>query len=69
MDAYEPGQLVVKARIKTVPLEQWMVGRELRKRLARTLADRGIRMPVPHMALRMEQQDRNTSHRDTETQS
>ena len=35
VDAFEPGQLVIKARIKTVPLKQWLVGRELRKRIAR----------------------------------
>ena len=26
---------MIKARIKTVPLKQWLVGRELRKRIAR----------------------------------
>ena len=35
IDAFEPDQLVVKARIKTVPQKQWLVGRELRKRIAR----------------------------------
>ena len=46
VDAFEPTQLVVKARIKTVPLKQWMVGRELRKRIAKTLRERGIRCLV-----------------------
>jgi small-conductance mechanosensitive channel len=45
IDAFEATQLVVKARIKTVPLKQWTVGRELRKRIAKTLRERGIRMP------------------------
>jgi moderate conductance mechanosensitive channel len=45
VDAFETTQLVVKGRIKTVPLKQWTVGRELRKRIARTLKERGIRMP------------------------
>ena len=40
-----PTQLVVKGRIKTVPLKQWTVGRELRKRIAKTFRERGIRMP------------------------
>lgn len=64
VDAFEPGQLVIKSRIKTVPLKQWHVGRELRKRIARLFAERGIRMPVPQMTLRME---RETGHRGTET--
>jgi small-conductance mechanosensitive channel len=53
VDAFEPTQLVLKARIKTVPLKQWLVGRELRKRIAKTFRERGIRMPgvpVIHVA-------------------
>jgi moderate conductance mechanosensitive channel len=53
IDAFEPTQLVLKARIKTVPLKQWTVGRELRKRIAKIFRERGIRMPglpVIHMA-------------------
>ena len=51
VDAFEPGQLVVKARIKTVPLKQWVVGRELRKRIARVFSERGIRMPTASMVV------------------
>lgn len=54
VDAFEPGQLVVKARIKTVPLKQWVVGRELRRRIAKLFAERGIHMAVPQMVLRTE---------------
>jgi small conductance mechanosensitive channel len=45
IDAFEATQLVLKARIKTVPLKQWLVGRELRKRIAKTFREREIRMP------------------------
>jgi small conductance mechanosensitive channel len=48
VDAFEPTQLVIKARIKTVPMKQWTVGRELRKRIARTFLEREIRMPGAH---------------------
>jgi small conductance mechanosensitive channel len=54
VDAFEPGQLVVKARIKTVPLKQWVVGRELRKQIARVFGARGIQMPTPHMTVRLD---------------
>jgi small conductance mechanosensitive channel len=54
VDAFEPGQLVVKARIKTVPLKQWVVGRELRKQIARVFSERGIQMPTPHMTVRLD---------------
>jgi moderate conductance mechanosensitive channel len=51
VDAFEPGQLVIKARIKTVPLKQWVVGRELRKRIARIFTERGIHMPSTRMVV------------------
>jgi small conductance mechanosensitive channel len=53
VDAFEATQLVLKARIKTVPMKQWTVGRELRKRIAMTFRERGIKMPggpVIHLA-------------------
>jgi small conductance mechanosensitive channel len=55
VDALEATQIVVKARIKTAPLKQWEVGRELLKRIARLFAERGIQMPRPQMTVRMEQ--------------
>jgi moderate conductance mechanosensitive channel len=51
VDAFEASQLVIKARIKTVPLKQWLVGRELRKRIARVFSERGIRMPTARMVV------------------
>jgi small conductance mechanosensitive channel len=56
VDAFEPAQLVIKARIKTVPLKQWFVGRELRKRIARLFSERGIRMPPPRMVVDLQRQ-------------
>ena len=50
VDAFEQGQLVLKARIKTVPQKQWLVGRELRRRILQAFAQRGIRMATPVMA-------------------
>src|SRR5262245_57612457 len=47
VDAFEQGQLFIKARIKTVPQKQWLVGRELRKRILQAFAQRGIRMATP----------------------
>jgi small conductance mechanosensitive channel len=51
VDSFEQGQLLIKARIKTVPLKQWLVGRELRKRIARRFQERGIKIPVQQMVL------------------
>jgi small conductance mechanosensitive channel len=54
VDAWEPGTLIVKARIKTVPLKQWFVGRELRKRMAKVFTERQIPVPIPEMKIRMD---------------
>ena len=51
VDDFQPGQMMIKGRIKTVPLKQWAVGRELRKRIAATFKKRGIQLPVPRMAV------------------
>jgi small conductance mechanosensitive channel len=53
VDAFEAAQLVLKARIKTVPLKQWIVGRELRRRIVRVFRERGIKtpgVPIIHVA-------------------
>jgi small conductance mechanosensitive channel len=55
IDAIDPGQYTVKGRIKTVPLKQWTVGRELRRRLTALLKERGIDLPRPTLHLYVEQ--------------
>lgn len=46
--------VVIKARLKTVPIEQWAVGREYRRRLKRAFDQRGIEIPFPQRALHWE---------------
>jgi small-conductance mechanosensitive channel len=51
VDAFDQGAQVLKARIRTVPQKQWLVGRELRRRIAKTFVERGIEWaPVPAVA-------------------
>jgi len=50
VDAFEQTYLVVKTRIKTVPMKQWIVGRELRRRVAQTFREKGISIAVPAAA-------------------
>jgi small conductance mechanosensitive channel len=54
IDAFDDARLVVKARIKTVPLKQWLVGRELRRRMAKIFAERGIAPPTGRMIVTVE---------------
>lgn len=47
VDAFGDYAVILKMRIKTMPLKQWEVGRELRRRIAKTFAQRGIEIPLP----------------------
>jgi small conductance mechanosensitive channel len=66
VDDFQPGQIVIKGRIKTVPLKQWLVGRELRKRIAATLKARDIDLPVPKMNVSIEKLDELIGRRSIE---
>jgi small-conductance mechanosensitive channel len=50
LDAFSEWSMQLKLRIKTVPLKQWDVGRELRKRIRRMLAQHGVQVPYPAIA-------------------
>lgn len=51
VDAFEDSQVTIKIRIKTVPLKQWEVGRELRRRIKRAFDGAGIEIPFPHVSV------------------
>jgi small-conductance mechanosensitive channel len=51
VDAFEESQVTLKTRIKTLPLKQWEVGREMRRRIKKTFAAKGIEIPFRHVAI------------------
>ena len=51
VDAVAEAGVIVKARIRTVPMEQWRVGREYRKRLKKAFDAEGIRIPTAQRAM------------------
>jgi small conductance mechanosensitive channel len=48
LDKFAESAIVIKARIKTVPLSQWAIGREYRKRLKYAFDENKILIPFPH---------------------
>jgi small-conductance mechanosensitive channel len=48
VDQFADSAVVMKARFKTKPIEQWAVGREYRRRLKKAFDERGIEIPFPH---------------------
>ena len=53
VDAFGESEVVIKARIKTLPIEQWAVGREYRRRLKKAFDRDNIEIPFPHRTLYM----------------
>ena len=51
VDAFADSAVVIKARIMTKPIKQWMVGREFNRRMKRRFDELGIEIPFPHMTL------------------
>lgn len=47
VDAFEEHAIRFKMRIKTAPLKQWFVGRELRRRIIKALQEHGIELWSP----------------------
>lgn len=51
VDSFGPSEVVIKCMIKTRPLKQWDVGRELRRRIKNRFDELGIEIPFPHMSI------------------
>ena len=51
VDAFGDWAVQMKVRIKTVPLKQWDVGRELRRRIVKAFDAARIRDAVPRTAI------------------
>jgi small-conductance mechanosensitive channel len=53
VDNFADSAVVIKARLKTRPLQQFTVGREYRRRLKKAFDAEGIEIPFPHRTLYM----------------
>jgi small conductance mechanosensitive channel len=49
VDDFKESSVTLKFRIKTVPLKQWEIGRELRRRIKQVLDREGIHLPSPRL--------------------
>jgi small-conductance mechanosensitive channel len=53
VDNFAASSVSLRFRIKTVPLSQWTVGRELRRRVKKAFDRAGIRLPVQQVEVTM----------------
>jgi small conductance mechanosensitive channel len=51
VDDFGDSQVTVKVRLKTVPLKQWEIGREYRRRVKKAFDAQGIEIPFPHLSV------------------
>jgi small-conductance mechanosensitive channel len=53
LDSFAASSVVIKARIKTKPIQQWRIGREFNRRLKNKFDELNIEIPFPHMTVYM----------------
>lgn len=51
VERFDESQMVIRMMVKTAPLRQWDVGRELRRRIKIKFDEKGIQLPYPHRVL------------------
>ncbi|MBN1355084.1 mechanosensitive ion channel family protein [bacterium] len=51
VDKFDDSAVVIKGRIKTKPIRQWVVGREYLRRIKLAFDERNIEIPFPHLSL------------------
>jgi len=51
LDQFADSAVIVKARIKTQPIQQWTVMREFNRRMKRKFDELNIEMPFPHQTI------------------
>lgn len=51
VDQFADSAVIIKCRMKTQPIKQWRVGREMNRRIKKTFDARGIEIPFPHQTI------------------
>lgn len=56
VDAFAESAVIIKARLKTRPLQQWIVGREFNRRMKKAFDAAGIEIPFPQRVVTVRQE-------------
>ncbi|MDD5069764.1 MAG: mechanosensitive ion channel family protein [Candidatus Omnitrophica bacterium] len=51
VDSFANSAVIIKFRIKTLPIKQWEIMREFNRRLKNRFDELGIEIPFPHQTL------------------
>ena len=61
VDRFADSAVIIQARLKTLAMQQWSVGREFNRRLKKAFDQRGIEMPFPHQTIYFGEDKRGTA--------
>ncbi len=51
VERFDPNSIIFRSRVKTMPAQQWTVGREYNRRIKAIFAERGIEIPFPQQVV------------------
>jgi moderate conductance mechanosensitive channel len=51
VDQFAESAVIIKCRIKTKPIQQWRVGREMNRRIKKSFDAKGVEIPFPHRTI------------------
>ncbi|TKS59502.1 MAG: hypothetical protein EWM72_02070 [Nitrospira sp.] len=51
VDQFADSAVIIKCRIKTKPIQQWRIGREMNRRIKKIFDAKGIEIPFPHRTI------------------
>ncbi len=51
VDSLGDSSVTIRTLIKTIPLQQWQIARELKRRIKNTFDEKGIEIPFPHVTV------------------
>ena len=51
VDRFDDSAVIIRCRLKTLPSQQWRIGREMNRRIKKTFDAKGIEIPFPHRTL------------------
>jgi small conductance mechanosensitive channel len=65
VEQFGESQLLIRVIVKTIPLKQWEVGRELRRRIKNRFDEKGIQIPFPHRVLIWGEKEKKDDRKET----
>jgi small-conductance mechanosensitive channel len=51
LERFDESAVIIRARLKTRPIQQWRIGREFNRRMKKAFDERGIQIPFPQHTL------------------